>query len=471
MSGRVGGRFDRGLGLGAGRVDRARSSGAVGIYPRQGEGLGEYGSTVFPSVIEAYNRSSDYTRWRLGQEYYFGTGRSWGDYQIHSLARFVTGAVDGTSKEITTLFPSATSPEKAWYASCRTRGSIILPAPLTGGAVNVNTSDPDPANHTLTLNVAGILSSAQVAVFSIFIGDQFEDSASGPSYPGDLVAEDAGSVALTLVAVNPGALTLVFDLSRPTGRVLRNGRIYWDRLPYDPAAPTTWRLDGSRHLCSSFKFFCCCPDHLGGSLANLERPEGGQRRDLFPRPNAARPVRSAWEREGVGYYRQWRTLPARRDQRRECKHIHALRWECGIPWLEPDDYPTGEQREILEFAASVERGFSSEEIREYFRLRQLNWDRFAMTVADAVGIILFPGGDVREAIRPDPRPLLWNDSEEPDPTWCRQNDWWLERGTQRLQIFNPALGRFQESVTIGGVDFPVLEFVDPGASNAPVIVR
>jgi hypothetical protein len=420
--------------------------------------------------LEAYNRSSDYKRWRLGQEYYFGTGRSWGDYQIHSLARFVTGAVDGTSKEITTLFPSATSPEKAWYASCRTRGSIILPAAISSAAITLNTSDPDPANHTLTYNVTGILTTAQVSVFTIFIGDQFEDSARGPSYPGDLVERDAGSVALTLIAVNPAALTLTFDLSRPSGRVERNGRIYWDNLTYEPSAPRSFRADGTRHLCSSFKFFCCCPDHLGGALANLERPQGGQPRDLFPKPNAARSVNSAWERQGVGYYRQWRTLPRRRDERRECKHIHSIRWECGVPWLEPDDYPTGDERLFLEFQAEAERRYSAEEIMDYFRLRQLNWDRFAMTVADAVGIILFPGGDPRDLIRPDARPLLWNDGETPLAAWCRQNDWWLERGTQALRIFNAGTQQFEETVTVGGQVYPVLQVVEPGSAGGPVIV-
>jgi len=468
MARRVGSRVDGGMGLGS--ISRATAKKASGIYPSKGEGLGDYGSTAFPTVLESYNRDSDYKRWRLGQEYFFGTGRSWGDYQIYSLARFVTGAVDGTSKEVTTLFPSQTSPERAWYASCRTRGSIILPGAITAARVTLNTSGTDPSTHTLTLNVLGILTAAQLGVFNIFIGDQFEDSASSASYPSGLISRDAGSIALTLIAVNTSALTMTFDLSRPAGRVERNGRIYWDNLPYDPATPRTWKTDGTRFLCSSFKFFCCCPDHLGGALANLERPDKGQPRDRFPLPNAARDVNSAWERQGVGYYRQWRTLPRRRDERRDCKHIHALRWECGVPWLEPDDYPTGENREFLEFAAEAERGYSSEEIMEYFQTRQLNWDRFLLSVADVVGIILFPGGDPRDAVRPDARPLLWNDSVEPLAIWCRQNDWWLERGTKRLKIFNSAASAFEEQVTIGGTPYPILQFVQAGSAGAPVIV-
>lgn len=468
MPRRIGRKLDSGLKING--VARQLKGKAAGIYPSKDSGLGEYGSAAYPTVLEAYNRNSDYKRWRLGQEYFYGTGRSWGDYQIYSLARFVTGAVDGTSKEVTTIFPSATSPEKAWYASCRTRGSIILPQPITAQRITLNTAGDDPSSHTLTLDVSGILSSAQLGVFTIFIGDQFEDSAVGSTYPTDLVERDAGSVALTLTAVNAPGGTLTFDLSTPAGRIERNGRIYWDSLPYDSSQPTIWRTDGSRHLCSSFKFFCCCPDHLGGALANLERPDTGQRRDLFPLPNAARDVNSAWERQGVGYYRQWRTLPRRRDQRRECKHIHSIRWQCGVPWLEPNDYPVGDERAFLEFEAEAERRYSSEEILQYFRLRQLNWDRFAMTVADVVGIVLFPGGDPRDAIRPDARPLLWNDGQEPLAIWCRQNDWWVERGTQVLRVFNPGTQRFESTVTIGSTSYPVLQFVEEGSPGAPVIV-
>lgn len=139
--------------------------------------------------------------------------------------------------------------------------------------------------------------------------------------------------------------------------------------------------------------------------------------------------------------------------------------------MEPSDYPTGDSREFLEFAAEAERKFYSEEIMEYFRLRRLTWDRYVLTVADAIGLILFPDGDPREAIRPDPRPLLWNDGQEPDPTWCRLNDWWLERGTQKLKIFNSNTNRFESTVVIGGTEYPVLQVVDPDAEGAPVIIR
>jgi hypothetical protein len=467
MPRRVGSAASAGMGLPS--ISMALPKLADGIYPRKNEGLGQYGSRAYPTVLEQYNRNSDYKRWRLGQEYYFGTGRSWSDYQIRSRARFPNGAVDGASKEITTLFPSATSPEKTWYCACRTRGSIILPQPLTNDAITLNVSDPDPALHTLSLNVNGVLTPQQVAVFQIFIGDQFEDSASGPNYPTDLVERDVGSVALTLLAANPATMVLTFDLSRPAGRVQREDRIYWDTLAYSPLNPRVWRT--GRHLCSSFKFFCCCPDHLGGAVANLEFAGRGQRRDRFPLPNSARSAESPWESQGAGYYRQWRTLPRRRDERRDCKHIHALRWECGIPWLEPDDYPTGPDREFLNFAAEVERGYSSEEIYEFFKTRKLTWDRYILTVADVVGITLFPGSDPRDAIRPDPRPLLWNDAESPDPTWCRQNDWWVKRGTQELRLFNAAQQTFDDVVSIGGTDYPIVEELDDLEPGGPVIVK
>ena len=76
------GRMDRGFGLGS--VKRSLSPKAAGLYPTKGKGLGEYGSVKFPSILEAYNRDSDFKRWKLGMDYYFGSGRTWGDYQILS---------------------------------------------------------------------------------------------------------------------------------------------------------------------------------------------------------------------------------------------------------------------------------------------------------------------------------------------------------------------------------------------------
>lgn len=477
MPRRAGARFDRGLGLTP--LNRPAARKPAGIYPDKSSGAGQYGSTAYPTVLEQYNRASDYKRWTLGQAYYFGTNRMWADYQIHSLARFLnapaSGGVDeldvAGSKEVTTVFPSANSPERAWYTSTRTRGSLILPVPIDPAHITLNTSDPDPANHTLVYRVSDFYTPEQIAIYFSFLGDQFEDTASGPRYPDDLVPRPVGSVALTLISVNPGSGTLVFDLSRPQQRVLRNGHIYWSAPTYNPAAPLVWDTGRSRYLCSSFKFFCCCPDCLAGDVTNLEDPPNGDGIvKTFPLPNAASSVDSAWEREGVSYYRQWRMLPDRHDERRECKHIHAMRWECGIPWIEPSDYPVGEERFWLEEAARLEAHYRSIGPGEYFRLQRVNWDRYILTLADTVGMTIFPGGDVRRGIRPSAAPMLWNDGVEPAAANCRNNDWWLPRGTQRLQIFDASTRRFKPVVTKAGRDYPVLEELRPGQPGAPVIV-
>lgn len=468
--------MDRGFSLPP--VDRPLQSKARGLYPSKGKGLGQYGSVAFPTVIESYNRASDYKRWKLGQEYYFGLGRSWGDYQIRAFARFLNGSPTASdeldeagSKEITTVFPSSISPEKAWYVGTRTRGSFLFPGPLSAAALTINNTDANPANHTLVYDVSAFYGPEQVGVFNVCLGDQFEDSASGPSYPDDLVERDVGSVALTLIGVNAASQTLVFDLSRPHTRVERGGRVYWTRAEYDPDNPLIWRTDSVRHICSSFSFFCCCPDHLGGAVADIDMPRAsGINQEKFPLPNANRSVNSAWESEGVGYYKQWRTLPDRRDERRDCKHIHSVRWMCGVPWLEPDDYPTTEERMWLEMAGEVERGFSAGEVMDYFRKRKLSWDRYILTMAESVGLTIFPGGDLRDAVRPSALPQLWPDKIQPLDIWCRLNDWWLERGTQRLKVFNSVTGEFEETVTKGGVEYPILEFFEGDDPGGPVIV-
>lgn len=455
---------------------------AKGIYPDATTGAGQYGSVQFPTVVEAYNRDSDYKRWKLGQEYYFGKGRSWGDQQLNILARFLNGTANFSdeinqrgSREVITVFPSSTSSENAWYVATRVRGSFLLPQPITAARVTLNQSDPDPSNHTLVLDVSGIYNVDQLAIYNVAIGDQFEDSAIGPNFPDDLVEKDAGSVALTLIGVSTGSMTMTFDLSRPHRRVEINKKIYWKREPYDPDDPEiptyTFNTDGTRYLCSSFSFFCCCPDHLGGAVANLDYVDTKKKNlDTFPLPNANRSVVSAWESEGVGYYRQWRTLPSRRDERRDCKHIHAQRWACGVPWLEPSDYPTAAERDLLEFMSSYERAMDPNEFLAYFRNKRLSWDRFILSVAESSGLVCFPGGDVRQNIRPFSTPMLWHDREEPDPSWCRNNDWWLQRGTQDLKIFDQSAQEFRTTVPKSGIDYTILTFLDEDAVDVPKIV-
>ena len=469
--------------LGLSPIDRPMKRKAKGIYPDAESGAGEYGSVVFSTIVEAYNRESDYKRWKLGQEYYFGKGRSWGDQQLNILARFLNGTANFSdeinqrgSREVVTIFPSSTSSENAWYVATRVRGSFLLPQPITSSRVTLNQSDPDPANHTLVLDVNGIYNAQQLAIYNVCIGDQFEDSATGPNFPDDLVEKDAGSVALTLISVSTSSMTMTFDLSRPHRRVEVNKKIYWKREPYDPDDPEiptyTFNDDGSRYLCSSFSFFCCCPDHLGGAVANLDYADKESSNiNTFPLPNANRSVISAWESQGVGYYRQWRTLPERRDERRDCKHIHAQRWACGVPWLEPDDYPTAAERDLLEFMSSYERAMDPNEFLAYFRNKRLSWDRFILSIAESVGLVVFPGGDVRENIRPFGGPMLWHDREEPNPDWCRNNDWWLQRGTQNLKTFNQTTREFQAFVPKSGIDYSILSFLELDAVDVPKIVR
>ena len=327
----------------------------------------------------------------------------------------------------------------------------------------------------MVLDVSGIYNVDQLAIYNVSIGDQFEDSAIGPNFPDDLVEKDAGSVALTLIGVSTGSMTMTFDLSRPHRRVEVNKKIYWKREPYDPDDPEiptyTFNTDGTRYLCSSFSFFCCCPDHLGGAVANLDFVDTKKKNlDTFPLPNANRSVVSAWESEGVGYYRQWRTLAERRDERRDCKHIHAQRWACGVPWLEPNDYPTAAERDLLEFMSSYERAMNPDEFLRYFRKRRLSWDRFILSIAESSGLICFPGGDVRQNIRPFSGPMLWHDREEPDPSWCRNNDWWLQRGTQDLKCFDQSAQEFRSTVPKSGIDYTILTFLDEDAVDAPKIV-
>lgn len=464
---------NRGLG-----DSRSTKSLAPGNYPRLGSGYGELGSTVVPTAIESYNRNSDYKRWRLGMEYHFGAGRAWMDIEYKSLARYLypsarDALLPNGSRDIVALFPRITGPgEQSWYTSCRTRGSLIFPLPLIADNISLNTSDPDPANHTLFYNCSSFYTEGQMRGFYAFIGDQFEDSAGGPNYPNDLLPKARDSVALTLINVIPATKTLVFDLSRQYSRQWFQGRIYWKRKDYNPDTPTAWDFSGNKYLCSSFKFFCTCPDHMQATFVNIQLPqESSGTQYSFPIPNAARKVDTAWEQQGAGYFRQWRTLSLRRDERRDCKHIHALRWDCGVPWFEPSDYPTSNERAWHDAVLAESRQIFAREGAEYMLKQQITYDNYILAVADTAGIVVIPPGDVRNGDRVDARPMLWNDYEAPDPVLCVNNDWWLQRGTQELRVFNKLHGKFQSSVYLDDVKLPILEFVDEFNPLCPVIVK
>ena len=86
-----------GGGFGLQSMSRGLTPKAKGLYPNKTSGLGEYGTITFPTVLENYNRTTDYKRWQLGQAYFFGTGRSWDDKALYSNTRFSTAEYLKTS--------------------------------------------------------------------------------------------------------------------------------------------------------------------------------------------------------------------------------------------------------------------------------------------------------------------------------------------------------------------------------------
>lgn len=436
---------------------------AIGSYPSKGSGLGEFGGTAYPGLLEAYARESDQGRWRAGMELYYGAGDGWTASQILSIARLAAGPSGNEIPLVTTLFASKGSPEKAWHVTARVRGSTLLAEPITTARVDLVQTDPDPALHRVVFDATGLLNRTELRSFQTLVGDQFEDSATGPNYPMDLMVTPMDAVALTLVEVDVARRLLIFDLSRPIGRVWRGGRLYWQPLEYDPAAPISWRTAGDRHLVNSATFDCSCPDYQGRAYGDDVNPDAslGQK---APAASAGRQAETAWEQQGLSYFKQWRNLDGRRDRRRQCKHIHAARWEFGVPFDEPSDYPLGAERS---WGGGSEH---SHDLAVAFESKQLlGYDRWLSGAARAIGFSMDPPGDLRagdRGFRPDAQPVLWDDASEPDYARCRLNDWWLQRGTEVVKIFSPADGGFRPLVR----GKPVFEEVAPDAVGAPVIV-
>ena len=101
---------------------------AKGVYPDATTGAGQYGSVRFQRSLSRITGNLITKRWKLGQEYYFGKGRSWGDEQLNILARFLNGTANFSDeinergdREVVTVFPSSTSSRMpgTWHSCSR----------------------------------------------------------------------------------------------------------------------------------------------------------------------------------------------------------------------------------------------------------------------------------------------------------------------------------------------------------------
>ena len=437
-------------------VERPIATGSRGIRSEPGRGGANY-----PTVLEAYNRDSDFKRWKAGKDLWEGTGRGWVDLEqaflIRSLRDF--GCEPGPWLTTATFFPSERSPEGSWTAVTRRRGAILLPQPLRAADIVLDTGPPAEAQHRLILDVSSTLSQEQLESWKDLIGDQFEDSAVGVRYPQDLIVEPIDTIAYTLAQVDVAAGRLLFDLSRPYMRRRPSGfrpRAFWQKIQYQRELPLSWRNDSSRYLCSSHKFYCTCPDYSAAAIADFtaDGPSLGER---FPTPAAGRIVSGRWESEQTGYSKRWRDLPQRADRRRECKHIHALRWYLGYPFYEPSDYVVGEDNRFL----AQESVTAASPAQRYQRRRGYDLDRVAFALAAASGVEvdarnLIPEDEAIPAT-PGRPPILWTAEREPLAARARTDDWWLRRGGGRITKFDPSVGRFVETVQVGGERRPLFE--------------
>jgi len=463
--GRYGASFaPAGIGRGGDDVGRPLRPRSGGINRGRGEGWGERGGIRSLTLIEAYERGSDYRRWQAGMEIWFGDRDSWAAGQVGWLARLKSGPVGDIIPLTTTLFPARGSAESTWHVTARPRGAILLQMPLQAGQLSLDRGPADPAEHRLIYDVRGVLNRTRLAVWANLVGDQFEDSADDGRYPEGLIEDPVDAVALTLVEVDVSGFRLIFDLSRPFVRRRVGSRTYWKRAPYDPHAPLYWQADGSRHLASSHRFECSCPDYQGRAISNLQTAEASLS-DRFPIPAAGRELEGAWEGQALGYAKKWRDLDVRADRRRECKHIHSVRWEAKVPFDEPTDSP------LLSGAAEGRllegEPIDFEEAGKFYGRQLLSYDRLLLGVAPLIGLNLDADGELRgrsPTFRPINQPILWNDPVMPQYAWCRQNDWWLPRGKAEAWLFDPPSGGFVKQ--LGGRD--VLERVPITGSSLDI---
>jgi hypothetical protein len=264
---------------------------------------------------------------------------------------------------------------------------------------------------------------------------------------------------LTLIGVDPEERTLVFDLSKPQGRVLTRGdKVRWARLAYDPGDPwaTIWR-EGN-HIGTSIHYHCNCPDFSKSMTANTQSTEFGSSGRRFPLPPASRRIRGDYEAEMAGFLKKWGDLSIRADERQECKHIHCLRWQTRTPWYEPSDMPLDMRSDRIHAGADQERGDAFDKmISQYYRSAAIDWNGVVSATCGALGFNTSPTGDM--ARRAD-RPILWQLDHAPEPEHARQNDYWLERGTKKLWMYMAEGDEWTDQLSDDdGNSVPILDYM------------
>ena len=450
--GSVSGKTCKGLSLD--RVDKPNAKRVKGLNPSGAE-ANQFGGTRYPTVIEQYNRDSDYSRWRHGQQYAQGIGQSYADHSVGLKARFMIGERQHTAPAVLQLYPSSSSPEYSWVSARRIRGSCTSMKPFEKSRITLQQNPDDPSSDRLIYQIHDEFKDDDLLMrhLQLLVGDQIEDSFSGPSHE-NRIASDTGSTALTLLEVNPDTRTLVFDLSKPQGRVNANGKVRWAKLQYDPGNPMIWR-EGF-FLGTSIRHYCGCPDYCGKLTANTQSTDFASSGRRFPIPAAQRTVGSEYEKEMVGFEKRWRDLPERVDQRRECKHIHCTRWDTKTPWFEPSDMPVGGDEQLIHAGSDLQIGDPfGEAASNYQRNRTIDWQQTVQAACGALGFATEVTGSMDE--RTD-RPQLWILKQPPLPEHTRQNDYWLERGTKNLHLFMEGQGWVDSMKDEEGNDQPIIAY-------------
>ena len=433
-------------------VSRSNERKTKGIYP-SGDDAGRFGSTRYGTVLENYNRESDYARWRHGQQYYIGVGTSFAERMIAVRSHFLIGDRIHQAEVVLSLFPSKSSSDSSWTTARRSRGSVVSHAPFDRSRATID-------GDRLVYQIVDEFREDELLHkhLQMLVGDQIEDSFEG-SEARDKVASAPGSIALTLLAIDPDEKVLVFDLTKPQGRIIVNGRLRWSRLEYDPSDPwkTVWRP--GNHIGTSLRYYCNCPDFSKSMTANTQTTKFDSSGRRFPMPSASRRIKGDYEREMAGYMKSWGDLSVRADERRDCKHTHCMRWDANAPWLEPSDMPLGMQGDRIHAGSDLVRDDAfSKTMASYQRNAAIDWSGVVSAACGVLGFNTSPMGDM--ARRAD-RPILWNLDRKPEPEHVRQNDYWLERGTKRLWLYMAEAEEWVSEVTMeDGSAEPIVSYIE-----------
>jgi hypothetical protein len=453
-----------------GDIGIAKVPSSFGQYPSKMK----TGDTRHPTVVEAWNRDSQWKRWWEGWELALRSHWAWPIRKIPFDYEFDLNGTIETIGALAHLYPSLGGDSKTWYTMVRNDDSLDLTRILQTPATNFQNlgefNDLDDGKPTVlwraTFPVKPGSSSQAVALTNLFsrigsrrILNRFGIDRTDPLNP------VPGETQEYFFSVKVWAL-MPNDWLNTTEMVMyfSGGILIWDNPDdpgsngtpigeFDPANPDHLAKIATpeRMLTLGRSFSCSCPDFTKRLWFDVADPANTS--DTYRAPAPTTETSSEWA-ERVGYFRTFGDgRLSTDDPSKWCKHIFCM---CAVEgyWApEPNDMPTSLNRQSFEDEVLKRRGKLDQKMLDAVsRYKGISADNASYTLSNIFNLekkedTLIPDqpwnpNDPASGFRPS-----WYQTVDPPPV-PRPGDIWQKPG--RGHIYKWQGGRWVEVPLLTG---------------------